>query len=126
MHHNCTPQPTQHIIILHFSRPDTSFNWFTNPWKLFTVIIWRRYKWHIIIGLIVILLAIFIALMFYSAPVSTLTVLLLIINLAHLLWKSTFLEFLALAYCCLLSLCSIYYCICLDSIYYDKTGVNEI
>ena len=53
------------------SRPETSFNWFTNPWKVFTILIWRRYKWHLMIGLIIILLIIFIVLMAYTAPVST-------------------------------------------------------
>ena len=51
-----------------FRRPDTSFNWFTNPWKVFKVLIWRRYKWHILIGLLLILLIVFAVLMFYTAP----------------------------------------------------------
>jgi hypothetical protein len=56
-----------------FSRPETSFNWFTNPWKVFKILIWRRYKWHIIIGLIIILLIIFVVLLAYTAPVGDVT-----------------------------------------------------
>ncbi|XP_063694280.1 myoferlin-like isoform X6 [Bolinopsis microptera] len=50
------------------NRPETSFNWFTNPWKVFKILIWGRFKWHIIIGLLIILLVLFVVLMAYTAP----------------------------------------------------------
>merc|ERR1719244_843369 len=34
-------------------RPETSFLWFTSPWKTFKHIVWKRYKWWFIIGIIV-------------------------------------------------------------------------
>lgn len=49
-------------------RPETSFLWFTSPWKTFKFIIWRRYKWWFIGFLIVLLLIILIALFIYSFP----------------------------------------------------------
>jgi len=61
-------EPNSHPTLEPPNRPETSFNWFTNPWKVFKILIWRRYKWHIIIGLILILILIFVVLMFYSAP----------------------------------------------------------
>ncbi|XP_076460960.1 myoferlin-like isoform X2 [Babylonia areolata] len=49
-------------------RPETSFLWFTSPFKTLKYIIWRNYKW-IIIGLILLLLFIvLIALFIYSFP----------------------------------------------------------
>lgn len=49
-------------------RPETSFLWFTSPWKTFKHIIWKRYKWVFIIGLILIILIIFVLLMLYCLP----------------------------------------------------------
>ncbi|XP_033757648.1 myoferlin-like isoform X3 [Pecten maximus] len=49
-------------------RPETSFLWFTSPWKTFKFIIWRRYKWWFIGFLILLLLIILIALFIYSFP----------------------------------------------------------
>ena len=49
-------------------RPETSFLWFTSPWKTFKHIIWRRYKWWFIIGLILIFFIIFILLFIYYMP----------------------------------------------------------
>ncbi|CAF5063417.1 unnamed protein product, partial [Rotaria sp. Silwood1] len=31
------------------NRPKTSFLWFTSPWKTFRYIIWRYFKWAIIL-----------------------------------------------------------------------------
>ena len=49
-------------------RPETSFLWFTSPWKTLKHIIWKRYKWVFIIGVIVVLLVLFLALFIYSLP----------------------------------------------------------
>ena len=52
------------------NRPATSFFWLTSPWKTFRFIIWKNYKWHIILVILVILIIILIILFIYTAPVS--------------------------------------------------------
>ena len=53
-----------------YSRPATSFLWFTSPFKTLKYIIWRNYKW-LIIGLIILIIVIAAVLIFlYSMPVS--------------------------------------------------------
>uniref|UniRef100_A0A673XXP3 Myoferlin n=1 Tax=Salmo trutta TaxID=8032 RepID=A0A673XXP3_SALTR len=50
------------------NRPNTSFFWFTSPFKTMKFIIWRRFKW-IFIGLIVLLLVLlFLGILLYSLP----------------------------------------------------------
>ena len=51
-----------------FSRPDSSFMWFLNPFKSMYYILWHNYKWVIIKSLIVSLLTAMIFLFFYSMP----------------------------------------------------------
>uniref|UniRef100_A0A672NK66 Myoferlin n=1 Tax=Sinocyclocheilus grahami TaxID=75366 RepID=A0A672NK66_SINGR len=58
------------------NRPDTSFLWFTNPCKTMKFIIWRRYKWHFIGLIILILVILFIGILLYSFPVSLFQILL--------------------------------------------------
>ncbi|KAG8570140.1 hypothetical protein GDO81_011112 [Engystomops pustulosus] len=50
------------------NRPNTSFNWFVNPFKCFFHLIWRNYKKYIIIALVLLILALFIALFVYTLP----------------------------------------------------------
>ncbi|XP_053184260.1 fer-1-like protein 6 [Scomber japonicus] len=50
------------------NRPDTSFSWFVNPFKCFFHLIWRNYKKYIIIALILLITALFLALLFYTLP----------------------------------------------------------
>ncbi|XP_067833416.1 fer-1-like protein 6 [Heptranchias perlo] len=50
------------------NRPDTSFSWFVNPFKCIYYLIWRNYKKYIIIGLILLILLLFIALLIYTLP----------------------------------------------------------
>ncbi|XP_067888777.1 fer-1-like protein 6 [Heterodontus francisci] len=50
------------------NRPDTSFSWFINPFKCIYYLIWRNYKKYIIIGLILLILIFFIALLLYTLP----------------------------------------------------------
>jgi len=52
------------------NRPDTSFLWFTSPWKTLKYIIWKNYKWYILGFFLFLLLAIFIVLILYSIPGS--------------------------------------------------------
>ncbi|KAA8593059.1 hypothetical protein FQN60_018514 [Etheostoma spectabile] len=49
-------------------RPDTSFSWFVNPFKCFFHLVWRSYKKYIIIALVLLITALFLALLFYSLP----------------------------------------------------------
>ena len=49
-------------------RPETSFLWFTSPWKTFRHIIWRRYKWYFIGFLILLLILLLVFLFIYSLP----------------------------------------------------------
>uniref|UniRef100_A0A673ZL07 Fer-1 like family member 6 n=1 Tax=Salmo trutta TaxID=8032 RepID=A0A673ZL07_SALTR len=48
------------------NRPDTSFSWFVNPFKCFFHLIWRNYKKYIIIALVLLITALFIALLLYT------------------------------------------------------------
>lgn len=50
------------------NRPETSFLWFTSPFKTLRYIIWANYKWYFIIALIVIFLLLLIFLFIYSFP----------------------------------------------------------
>uniref|UniRef100_A0AAR2KIM0 C2 domain-containing protein n=1 Tax=Pygocentrus nattereri TaxID=42514 RepID=A0AAR2KIM0_PYGNA len=52
------------------NRPDTSFLWFTNPCKTMKFIVWRRFKWVFIGGIILILVLLFVGVLLYSLPVS--------------------------------------------------------
>lgn len=50
------------------NRPDTSFSWFVNPFKCFFYLVWRSYKKYIILGLLILITALFLALLFYTLP----------------------------------------------------------
>ncbi|UJR23948.1 hypothetical protein I4U23_026916 [Adineta vaga] len=50
------------------NRPKTSFLWFTSPWKTLRFVIWRNFKWPIIIGLIIVIVVIFLLLAIWSLP----------------------------------------------------------
>ncbi|OCT77151.1 hypothetical protein XELAEV_18032347mg [Xenopus laevis] len=50
------------------NRPNTSFNWFVNPFKCLYHLIWKNYKKYIIIGLILIIITLFLVLFFYTLP----------------------------------------------------------
>ncbi|XP_034417851.1 fer-1-like protein 6 isoform X2 [Cyclopterus lumpus] len=52
------------------NRPDTSFSWFINPFKCFFHLVWRSYKKYIIIGLLLLVTALFLALLFYTLPAA--------------------------------------------------------
>uniref|UniRef100_A0AAZ3RIK2 C2 domain-containing protein n=1 Tax=Oncorhynchus tshawytscha TaxID=74940 RepID=A0AAZ3RIK2_ONCTS len=52
------------------NRPDTSFSWFVNPFKCFFHLIWRNYKKYIIIALVLLITALFIALLLYTLSTS--------------------------------------------------------
>lgn len=53
-----------------YRRPETSFLWFTSPWKTMRYIIWRNYKWYFIGFLVLLLILLLVFLFLYSFPVS--------------------------------------------------------
>nr|XP_033809300.1 dysferlin isoform X2 [Geotrypetes seraphini] len=49
-------------------RPETSFFWFTSPFKTMKYILWRRFKWLIILFIVVFILLLFLGIFLYSFP----------------------------------------------------------
>ena len=58
------------VTFILFSRPDTSFTWFMNPFKSLRYMIWEQYKFCLLKSLVVAMLIALMALFFYSMPVS--------------------------------------------------------
>ncbi|CAN9498589.1 unnamed protein product [Ophioblennius macclurei] len=50
------------------NRPDTSFSWFLNPFKCFFHLVWRSYRKYIIMALVLLITALFLALLVYTLP----------------------------------------------------------
>ncbi|CAF1117580.1 unnamed protein product [Adineta ricciae] len=50
------------------NRPKNSFLWFTSPWKTFRYVIWRNFKWSIILGIIIFLIVLFLLLALWTLP----------------------------------------------------------
>uniref|UniRef100_A0A803VQD3 Dysferlin n=1 Tax=Ficedula albicollis TaxID=59894 RepID=A0A803VQD3_FICAL len=50
-------------------RPETSFLWFTSPYKTLKFILWRRYKWVLILALLLFILLLFLGIFVYAFPV---------------------------------------------------------
>ncbi|CAF0972051.1 unnamed protein product [Rotaria sordida] len=57
------PQPLEEP-----NRPKTSFLWFTSPWKTFRYIVWRNFKWAIILGIFLFIGVIFLLLAVWTLP----------------------------------------------------------
>ena len=51
-------------------RPDTSFLWFTSPYKTMKFILWRRFRCAIILFIILFILLLFLGIFIYAFPVS--------------------------------------------------------
>ncbi|XP_016535214.1 dysferlin isoform X2 [Poecilia formosa] len=49
-------------------RPETSFLWFSSPYKTLRFIVWRRFKWLIILFIILFLIFLFLGVFLYSFP----------------------------------------------------------
>ncbi|KAG7251399.1 hypothetical protein CRUP_022952, partial [Coryphaenoides rupestris] len=49
-------------------RPETSFLWFSSPYKTLRFILWRRFKWLILLSVILFLLFLFVATFLYAFP----------------------------------------------------------
>uniref|UniRef100_A0A670ZGC1 Dysferlin n=1 Tax=Pseudonaja textilis TaxID=8673 RepID=A0A670ZGC1_PSETE len=52
-------------------RPETSFLWFTSPYKTLKYILWRRFKWVFLIFLLVFILLLFLGIFIYAFPVRS-------------------------------------------------------
>uniref|UniRef100_A0A8C3RGE9 Dysferlin n=1 Tax=Cyanoderma ruficeps TaxID=181631 RepID=A0A8C3RGE9_9PASS len=52
-------------------RPETSFLWFTSPYKTLKFILWRRYKWALILALLLFVLLLFLGIFIYAFPVRS-------------------------------------------------------
>lgn len=50
------------------NRPDTSFNFFLNPFKTFRYIFWKNYKGAILKFLVLFVIVLFLAFFIYSLP----------------------------------------------------------
>ena len=50
------------------NRPATSFPFFLSPWKSFKYIIWKHYKWWIILAIFLVILILLIVIIAYSTP----------------------------------------------------------
>lgn len=51
-------------------RPETSFLWFSSPYKTLKFILWRRFKWVIILFIILFFIVLFLGVFLYSFPVG--------------------------------------------------------
>uniref|UniRef100_A0A3Q3DHJ1 Dysferlin, limb girdle muscular dystrophy 2B (autosomal recessive) n=1 Tax=Hippocampus comes TaxID=109280 RepID=A0A3Q3DHJ1_HIPCM len=49
-------------------RPETSFLWFSSPFKTMRFILWRRFKWFIVLFLVLFLILLFLGVFLYSFP----------------------------------------------------------
>ncbi|KAF4804147.1 dysferlin [Turdus rufiventris] len=49
-------------------RPETSFLWFTSPYKTLKFILWRRYKWALILAILLFILLLFLGIFIYAFP----------------------------------------------------------
>ncbi|XP_019351178.2 dysferlin isoform X1 [Alligator mississippiensis] len=49
-------------------RPETSFLWFTSPYKTIKYILWRRYKWVFLVVLVLFILLLFFGIFIYAFP----------------------------------------------------------
>ncbi|NWT61319.1 DYSF protein, partial [Erythrocercus mccallii] len=49
-------------------RPETSFLWFTSPYKTLRFILWRRHKWGLILAFLILILLLFLGIFVYAFP----------------------------------------------------------
>lgn len=59
------------VALLRCRRPETSFLWFTSPYKTLKYILWRRFKWVFLIVLLVFILLLFLGIFIYAFPVRS-------------------------------------------------------
>ncbi|CAF3639300.1 unnamed protein product [Adineta steineri] len=61
-------KPNQHPLLELPQRPQTSFLWFTSPYRTFKNIIWKKSKWYLLIILLLICFITFILVFLWSMP----------------------------------------------------------
>jgi hypothetical protein len=61
---------TECFVVVYSRRPETSFLWFSSPFRTFKNIIWRKAKWYILGGVIMLCFVIFLLLFLWAMPVS--------------------------------------------------------
>ncbi|KAK6186023.1 hypothetical protein SNE40_008141 [Patella caerulea] len=61
-------EPNMHPKLDPPKRPETSFLWFTSPWKTFKFIVWKRYKWYFIGGILFLIFIALVVLFVYAFP----------------------------------------------------------
>ncbi|XP_072858294.2 dysferlin isoform X7 [Pogona vitticeps] len=49
-------------------RPETSFLWFTSPYKTLKYILWRRFKWAFLLILLIFIMLLFLGIFIYAFP----------------------------------------------------------
>ncbi|XP_025904647.1 dysferlin [Nothoprocta perdicaria] len=49
-------------------RPETSFLWFTSPYKTLKYILWRRYKWVAVLVIVLFIVLLFLGIFIYAFP----------------------------------------------------------
>ncbi|CAF3934843.1 unnamed protein product [Rotaria magnacalcarata] len=59
------PQPLEEP-----NRPKTSFLWFTSPWKVFRYVLWRNYKWTLLLTVVIFITLICLLIGLWTLPVS--------------------------------------------------------
>ena len=63
------PITTQNVLFpIIYSRPETSFSWFLNPWKAFRYVVCRYYRWRIICCIVCLLLLVLGGCAIYAFP----------------------------------------------------------
>jgi len=58
------------------NRPKNSFLWFTSPWKTFRYVVWKNFKWTIILSIVLVIFTIFFLLILWALPGAFLSALL--------------------------------------------------
>ncbi|KAL5475170.1 hypothetical protein EMCRGX_G027237 [Ephydatia muelleri] len=61
-------EPNTNPVLSPPNRPATSFFWFSSPLKTLRFVVWKQFKWPIIIGTVLVLIAIAVAIFVYTAP----------------------------------------------------------
>ncbi|CAF4209261.1 unnamed protein product, partial [Rotaria magnacalcarata] len=57
------PQPLEEP-----NRPKTSFLWFTSPWKVFRYVLWRNYKWTLLLTVVIFITLICLLIGLWTLP----------------------------------------------------------
>ncbi|KAK7910021.1 hypothetical protein WMY93_014705 [Mugilogobius chulae] len=61
-------EPNMNPILQEPHRPETSFLWFSSPYKTLKFIVWRRFKWLILLFFLLFLLFLFLGVFLYAFP----------------------------------------------------------